>query len=445
MIAEYLGILRGLNRDVRLYLLTIALLGFTVFGGIYPVLFNLYLLRLGYGPDFVGLVSSVVGLAFALFSLPAGMLSGRWGGRRTMIGGLGLAVLAFTVLPVAEFLLPDLRSGWLLVCVFVRTAGFALFWVNGRPFLMSSTSARERGYVYSVQAAVFPLAGFAGSVVAGLMPGFFARILNLPLDHPAPYRYPLWIVAALLVPGLAALGSMSEFTGSAQPRYKGKRGQIPLASIAILSSCVLLQAIGQGAASSFLNVYLDDALRVSTATIGGISAVAQLVSALTALGTPILARRWGNGWVFVWGSLGVALGLLPMALVPNWMAAALGFVGVMALSGITLPAINVYQMELVSLEWRTAMSGTTAMASGLSWSATSFLGGRMIEAWGYLPFYLSGAGLTVLGALLFWCCFCASGDRPGKQGGVAREEACAETTREFSEDHASNAPLSPDG
>jgi hypothetical protein len=32
-----------------------ALLGLTVFGGIYPVLFNLHLLRLGNGPEFVGL------------------------------------------------------------------------------------------------------------------------------------------------------------------------------------------------------------------------------------------------------------------------------------------------------------------------------------------------------------------------------------------------------
>jgi MFS family permease len=105
---------------VRLYLFAVALLGFTVFGGIYPVLFNLYLLRLGYGPDYVGLINSVVGLAFALFSLPAGLISWRWGGRRTMLLGIGTTALMLLLLTFAELVPPGLRSWWLIICSSVR-------------------------------------------------------------------------------------------------------------------------------------------------------------------------------------------------------------------------------------------------------------------------------------------------------------------------------------
>ena len=49
MFKEYVSKLRLLSRDIWLLLATSALLGFTVFGGIYSVLLNLYLLRLGYG------------------------------------------------------------------------------------------------------------------------------------------------------------------------------------------------------------------------------------------------------------------------------------------------------------------------------------------------------------------------------------------------------------
>ena len=42
------------NRDVRLVLFSQALIGFTIFGGVYTVLLNLYLLRLGYGPQMIG-------------------------------------------------------------------------------------------------------------------------------------------------------------------------------------------------------------------------------------------------------------------------------------------------------------------------------------------------------------------------------------------------------
>ena len=69
------------SRDVRLYLMANALFGFVLFGGIYPLLYNLYLLRLGYNTQFVGLANATGALCFALSSLPSGMLGGRWGSR----------------------------------------------------------------------------------------------------------------------------------------------------------------------------------------------------------------------------------------------------------------------------------------------------------------------------------------------------------------------------
>jgi hypothetical protein len=76
MVTTYAQKLRLFNRDVRLYMVTWILAGFC-FVGIYMVLFNLYLLRLGYDPEFIGLVNAAGSLAFAILSLPAGALGGR--------------------------------------------------------------------------------------------------------------------------------------------------------------------------------------------------------------------------------------------------------------------------------------------------------------------------------------------------------------------------------
>lgn len=401
MIADYARVLRGFSRDVRLYLFTAALLGFTAFGGIYPVLFNLYLLRLGYGPGFVGLINSVGGLAFALFSLPAGMISARWGGRRTMIAGLSVAILAFAVLPIGEFMPSALRSPWLLIATLIRSTGFATYWVNARPFLMNATRDEERSHVFSVQSALFPLAGFAGSLIAGLLPGFLASLLNVSLAHPAPYRYPLWSVAVLLLPGLAALRTIGEFDTGQQRGSQARHDNMPLLPIGLLSLSLLFQAAGQGAMMSFFNVYLDDGLHITTQVVGTISAISQVLSTFASLSMPLLARRWGNARVFTWSSIGATLCLLPLALVPHWSAAASGYLGVMVSYSLAFPAMNLYQMQLVAPQWRTAMSGTTAMANGLSTSATSFAGGQAIQAWGYRPFFLASAALTLVGALLF--------------------------------------------
>ena len=70
MVTTYLQKLHLFSRDVRLYLSTAVLIGLSYFG-IQAVLFNLYLLRLGYGPEFIGLVNAAGAVAFSVFCLPA--------------------------------------------------------------------------------------------------------------------------------------------------------------------------------------------------------------------------------------------------------------------------------------------------------------------------------------------------------------------------------------
>jgi len=53
-------------------------MGFTAWGGLFATLFNLYLLRLGYGPEVIGRINGIGSLAFGVLCLPAGG-SGRVG------------------------------------------------------------------------------------------------------------------------------------------------------------------------------------------------------------------------------------------------------------------------------------------------------------------------------------------------------------------------------
>jgi hypothetical protein len=71
MPTNFLQMVRQFDRDLVLFMFASALVGFCLFGGIFSLLFNLYLLRLGYGPVFVGQVNAIGSLAFALASRPA--------------------------------------------------------------------------------------------------------------------------------------------------------------------------------------------------------------------------------------------------------------------------------------------------------------------------------------------------------------------------------------
>ena len=397
----YLHVLRDFNRDVRLYLITTMLIGLTVDGGVYTVLFNLYLLRLGYGPEFIGLVNGSGMLVFALCCLPAGTLSGRLGNRRMMVAGLTLLLIGCGLLPFTEIHTGNWRAGWLFITWCFAFIGFAIYFVNTAPFAMKVAHQSERNHVFSMQAALWSLAGFAGSLVGGFLPGIFAIYLGVSLDQPAPYRYSLLAASLLLIPSVLAIAATRE--GPIQPiKERPAKGQAsPLRLIALLTLIRLLVVTGVGTLFTFFNVYMDAGLHISTVHIGVLSAIGRLLSIPTALIVPLLTRRWGNGPTAAWASLGTAISMLPLILISHWSAAGLGFVGVLALTSIRYPTFLVYTMEVVSPARRGTMSGAGEMASGLSFSAMALGGGYIIKALGYRSFFLTGASLTVIGTLSF--------------------------------------------
>ena len=121
--------------------------------------------------------------------------------------------------------------------------------------------------------------------------------------------------------------------------------------------------------------------------------------------TPRLAARRSNGWTLVMTTLGTAVFLLPLALVPHWAVAGAAFVGVSSLFAMTTGPIRVFSQELVTLDWRPAMSAAMNIGVGMSIAAMSLWGGFAIAAVGYRTLFLAAAGLTVAGALIFWFSF----------------------------------------
>jgi predicted MFS family arabinose efflux permease len=176
----------------------------------------------------------------------------------------------------------------------------------------------------------------------------------------------------------------------------------PLVLIGFLALVQLLQAAGEGAARTFFNVYLDTGLEVPTHLIGLLAAFGQLVAVPMALLTPLLIARWRNGPTIIRASLGIACSLLPMALIPRVGAVSVGYIGVMAMSGIWRTPNTVYRMEIVSPRWRALMSGASNMSMGLSWAVMGLGGARIAENAGYGSVFLLGAILTTSGTLLFW-------------------------------------------
>lgn len=405
MIAAYTRTLRLFSRDVRLFMLA-QLFTSLAWDGVRTVVFNLYLLRLGYGTEFVGLINAVGALAFALMCPLAGVMGTRWGSRNMLVAGMGMLAVGYGLLPLADSVPVEWRMAWLLVTTVLSYLGFALNLVNSMPFLMEATGLEERNHAFSVHMAIIPIAAFVGSLAAGTLPGIVAKVLGVSLNTAAPYRFPLWLGAALCLPAVLVLLPTRGFDGRhaqpLEPRASPERSSPPpYGLIIVVALAMALRFGGRGPVSTFFNVYLDGELGVSTALIGVLSAVGQLLSIPAALGAPLLAARWGNARLVLWGNLGMALFTLPLALIPNWTVAGLGFMGSTVFFMVTSGPFRLFSQELVAPRWRATMAAAFMLGAGLAFSATSLLGGYAIVTVGYRTLFLIGVGLMVAGALLF--------------------------------------------
>lgn len=405
VVGGYIDTVRHFGRNVRLYMFATALMGFTYDGGIYAVIFNLYLLRLGYGPALVGQVNAAGMLAFAVCAFPAGALGERWGNWRMLLIGLWIMFGGSLLLTLAEWLPPEGRPAWLFVMYVVMNAGLSLYFVNCVPYLMTITSVREHNAAFSVQSALISLAAFAGSLLAGFLPGLFVWAFGLSIDDAAPYRYPLVVASLLFTTGIwAILSSRPDGDQGGEPHTTvadipagGSRDVWRL--IGLLTFVRLLLVSGSAVAMTFFNVYMDDGLAVPTEQIGVAISIGRLMAAPAALLTPLLAARLGNARVTMLASLGVAIFLTPLALAPVWYAATLGYVGAMAMTSIRYPAFMVYTMALIPPRFRSMVAGAGEMAAGLAFAILAFAGGFIIVVGGYRPLFLLGAALNLAGAI----------------------------------------------
>lgn len=412
-VTGYFHAMRLFNRNVRIFILSALLLGFAFFG-IYAVLLNLYLLRLGYGPTVVGLVNGMGFVAYAVFSLPAGALGARYGTRRMLQVGFVLAAAGTGLLPAAQFLSGNLQVAWIAVAYTITSMGLDAYFVNSNPFMLQSTTPRERMYLYSLRVGMSPIAAFVGALVGGLLPGTLVKLL--PITDTASFALALLVAAVALLIGVVALfnteatAAPAEEQDSPQVTVRSPTTALPVLVITIMGFVIMLRIASEGAQRTFFNVYLDEILAMPTAQIGMLAACGQLVGGFAALMSPYFARRWGLEPVIVWASLGMALSTVAFALIPHWAGAAIGYAGLVSFTYIQRPCSLRHTMEVVPARWRETAAGVANMVAGIGWGTMGFAGGFLVSIYGYQSFFLASAALTGISAVLFFWYFGTPGN-----------------------------------
>lgn len=402
------------NQQAWRFFMTVGALGFVI-DGVYAVILNLYMLRLGYETQFIGQVNSAGLIAFALMSLPAGLFGARWTSGLMLRIGMGAILIGTVLLPMVEFIPIEWRAGWLMLTYAIVLSGFSLYFVNGAPFLMSTVSPQQQNSAFALQTAFLATAAFVGSLLGGNLPALIIQFFEFNLDDPQPYRYTLWLASLVT---LIALGitmtivqAPHEVDEEELPNDKNeamlepkKQGitQTVIIIIGIMSLVRFLQVAGLASVSIFFNVYLDTELAMSPSSIGTITAISRILIVPTVLIAPRLIRRSSNGTVATVGSLLTAIALVPVALIPNIWVVAPAYIFAVAATNLRFTAFIVYIMLIIPKKNQAVMAGAGEASAGFSFSVMALGGGYIATVFGFRELFLLGAFLSGLGTLIFW-------------------------------------------
>ena len=385
------------NRDVKLLLLATGILSISFFG-IQALLKILYILRLGYGPQYVGLFGAAGALGYMTMSLPSGWLGERWGLSRSMaVGALGTTV-GMVMLPMTEMMPLWARDGWPIFSQVIQAGGYAIFSINFVPALMAATLPENRNSAYALSSTLRSMGTFVGTVSGGLLPGLLATLVGQGLDSPAPYRLGLWIgplIAAIAIIPLLRIREPRVVPSSEKIVLDGV---FPVMPVGLIILFVSLSQAASATCQSFCNAYMDSRLSLPPSTIGLIMGVGQFAAIFAPMALPRMARMRGNGWTLSVVTLGSALALTPLIFFPNWIGAGLGTIGTLTLTAMWMPTLQVYQMEMIAQRWRSLAYGIVSASMGLNFAMISYLGGMVISGWSYAALFGMGLLLSVGGA-----------------------------------------------
>ena len=393
-----LGVLRSFGRNTWLMLAVFGVSGFGYFG-IQAVLFNLYLLRLGYDAQFIGTLIGFGQLIWALMALPAGAFGRRFGAKPALFLWHGLHGLGFAIVLCAEFfprpfLTPVIVFGWMVFWI-----GGAFGGSNGAPFMMRSAPRNVLNLVFSTQVIVFSIMGFIGSLVAGALPAALTTLSGASAADPAPFRAALSLTAichGISVLILTRLRDQPDESASGNVSALGR----PTALLLFWGLLMFLLTASEGSVRSFFNVYLDRQLLMPTADIGVVFGVAQFFSILGAFGAPFVLRRLGASRLILYATTASGGVLLLLAAAQlSWVASS-AYITVILLSAVSTAARTIMSQELVAGHWRILIAGVTTVGLGLGWASSAAIGGALVNAFGFSTYFNIAAALAILAAVL---------------------------------------------
>ena len=381
--------------------------------GLLAVVLAVWLSRGGVSAVAIGVLITVSLAGDFCGTYAIGLYADRWGRRRTLVGLALLMAMTGVVFGLTRFF------PLLLVAAFFGTLGTtasetAPFLPIDQAMLPQTCPPERRTGLFARYNLVSTFCGALGALAAGI-PDLLARA-GLPLDTGIRLLFGMYVLAALLVGLLSS--RLSPAVEPAQPlpeigvTQRWQRLVPPLGRsrgiVVRLAALFSVDALAGGlTVQSLMALYFHLRYGVPLGLLALLFFGANTLSALSFLAAAPLARRIGllNTMVFTHLPSNVLLALVPF--MPTFPLAAGVLLLRQTLSQMDVPTRQVYTMELVAAEERTAAASVTSLARSAGSSTSPVISGVLLQG-GLLtlglPFIVAGA-LKAAYDLTLWTIF----------------------------------------
>jgi predicted MFS family arabinose efflux permease len=392
------------NRNFWLYLAS---------GGIWSLglmsfflVYNLYLLDLGFNEAVMGQISSAMTLGSLTITVPAGLLLNRYGLNRML-------QVSVIVAGISLLLRSSVDVAWLLILfAFLSGAAIGIWMVSTPPFLTQNTASETRSRAFSLTYGMSIGMGAIAGLLAGLSRHFWSWF-----GTPAPPDF------LLIKYWLYASSALVLFSSILLLRLKENPAGAPIASAPNLYTNSFLRQLQSrpfilrllivlifwsffvGSFSPFFNVFFSRKYNQSLPGIGLIFSLSQICQLSAVLSMPWLIRKLGRVPAIFSMQLAAA-GFLPLlVLIADVQLAALIYLIYLSFQVMCEPALENFIMDSVSPAERNMVSALRYMTLFLVQAVAVWITGYAIAQLGYSLLLVVIAILGISAAFTFYLFF----------------------------------------
>ena len=397
---EYTDRVRSFSRNARLYLLNVVIVGAAM--GVFRLLFNFYVLSLGYDQALLGRLITVSSMTALLFALPMGYLADLMGRKKSLLisGALMSASILFIVIYPSQEMLYAMNA--------VSGIGQSLGAVTMAPFLMENSGEKERTYLFSFSSGLQMAMASVGNWIGGYLPTWIGMTRGVPPISSQAYAGSLMVVSLTVAVGLIPLAMLrtprlerSERSVFAPLSYASKNPSL----LGKLILPMLVTSIGAGLIMPFMNVFFRQVHHQPDPVIGSLFAWGSLAMGVGLLLAPPLADRMGKiRLVVATQALSIPF-LIILGFSPIFWMSAIAYYIRLALMNMSGPIYQTFVMEHVEPSARATVASLVSMAWNFGWALSPTVSGYLQVQYGFGPPFLGTIILYIISTIMYWAFF----------------------------------------